>query len=175
VAYARRSSKEEKMKIVSLAIVPALLLAFAAPGFAAKSVINVKLWDKGGADIDMSKNLGIGIGMNGDMTKAVMGVDIDKKTVVAGKVTFEVTNVSREVIHELIVSPIKNASETLPYLNDENRVDEDHGSHLGEVSELEPGQSGSLTVTLKPGSYALFCNIPQHYMDGMWTLLTVTK
>ena len=74
-----------------------------------------------------------------------------------------------------IVCWIKDASETLPYLNTENRVDEEHGSHLGEVSELDPGQSGALTITLKPGMYALFCNIPQHYMDGMWTLLTVTK
>jgi uncharacterized cupredoxin-like copper-binding protein len=163
------------MRFATLAIVPALALALATPSLAAKTVIHAKLWDKGGSDIDMSKNLGIGIGMKGDMSKAVMGVDLDKKTVKAGKVTFEVTNASKEVVHELIVSPIKNDSETLPYLNDENRVDEEHGSHLGEVSELEPGQSGSLTVTLKPGTYAIFCNIPQHYMDGMWTLLTVTK
>ena len=163
------------MQFGKLIVASLFVVCLATPVMAANAVIHVKLSDNGGASIDMSKNLGIGIGMGGDMSKAVMGVEIDKKTVKAGKVTFQVTNVSKDTIHELIVSPIKNDQETLPYLKDENRVDEEHGSHLGEVSELEPGQSGSLTVTLKPGSYALFCNIPQHYMDGMWTLLTVTK
>jgi len=75
----------------------------------------------------------------------------------------------------MIVSAIKSRNETMPYLNNENRVDGEHGSHLGEVSELDPGQSGALTVTLKPRLYLLYCNIPMHYMDGMWTILDVKK
>ena len=163
------------MKFVKLVAPCLFALALSAPAaFAGITTINVKLADVGGA-MDMSKSLGLGIGMGGDMKTATMSVEVDKKTVKFGRVTFNVTNISKETIHELIVSPIKDASETLPYINNENRVDEEHGSHLGEVSELEPGQSGALTVTLKPGMYALFCNIPNHYMDGMWTLLTVTK
>ena len=27
---------------------------------------------------------------------------------------------------------------------------------------------------LKPGLYILYCNIPGHYVLGMWTLMTVT-
>ena len=163
------------MKFVKLVAPCLFALALSAPAaFAGITTINVKLADVGGA-MDMSKSLGLGIGMGGDMKTATMSVEVDKKTVKFGRVTFNVTNISTETIHELIVSPIKDASETLPYINNENRVDEEHGSHLGEVSELEPGQSGALTVTLKPGMYALFCNIPNHYMDGMWTLLTVTK
>ena len=148
-------------------------VVLATPSFAG-TTINVKLWDNGGT-MDMSKGIGLGIGMHGDMKTAIMGIDIDKKTVKAGVVTFEVKNVSKETVHEMIVSPLKNADETLPYLNNENKVDEEHGSHLGEVSELNPGASGALRVTLKPGMYALFCDIPNHYMDGMWTLLEVTK
>ena len=162
------------MKFVKLVAPCLFALVLSAPAFAGITTINVKLADVGGA-MDMSKSLGLGIGMGGDMKTATMSVEVDKKTVKFGRVTFNVTNISKETIHELIVSPIKDASETLPYINNENRVDEEHGSHLGEVSELEPGQSGALTVTLKPGMYALFCNIPNHYMDGMWTLLTVTK
>ena len=161
------------MKVRKILCLPMLAFVLATPGFAG-TTINVKLSDNGGA-IDMSKGMGLGIGMHGDMKTAVMSVEIDKKTVKAGVVTFKVTNSSKDTIHELIVSPINNADETLPYLNNENRVDEEHGSHLGEVSELNGGASGALTITLKPGMYALFCNIPNHYMDGMWTLLTVTK
>ena len=62
----------------------------------------------------------------------------------------------------------------LPYLVDEKRVDEDATDHLGEVSELDPGKSGSLTVNLTPGTYVLYCNIPGHFIDSMWTMLTVT-
>ena len=61
----------------------------------------------------------------------------------------------------------------LPYIAAESEVDEDGIGDLGEVSELEPGKSGSLTLNLRPGKYVLFCNVPGHYMGGMWTLLTV--
>ena len=149
-------------------------VTLATPASAASTVVKVKLWDKGG-EMDMSKSMGMGMGMNADMTKAPMGVEANKKSVKAGKVTFDVTNTSKETVHELIVTPAKSVDETLPYLNDENRVDEEHGSHLGEVSELDPGKSGSLTITMKPGLYVLYCNIPGHYMAGMWTTFTVTK
>jgi uncharacterized cupredoxin-like copper-binding protein len=52
-------------------------------------------------------------------------------------------------------------------------VDEDAAGHLGEVSELDPGASGTLTIDLKPGKYVLFCNLPAHFMNGMWTEITV--
>ena len=61
----------------------------------------------------------------------------------------------------------------LPFVANENRVDEEATHDLGEVSELDPGKSGSLTVDLKPGLYVLFCNVPGHFMAGMWTTLKV--
>ena len=36
----------------------------------------------------------------------------------------------------------------LPFVAADNRVDEDAAGHLGEVSELDPGKSGALTLTL---------------------------
>jgi uncharacterized cupredoxin-like copper-binding protein len=161
------------MKFYKFLCLPLFAVVLATPSFAG-TTINVKLSDKGGT-MDMSKGMGLGIGMHGDMKTAIMGIEIDKKTVKTGVVTFAVKNSSKETVHELIVSAINNPDETLPYLNNENKVDEEHGSHLGEVSELEGGASGALTINLKPGMYALFCNIPNHYMDGMWTLLQVTK
>ena len=98
------------MKFVKLAAPCLFALALSAPAaFAGITTINVKLADVGGA-MDMSKSLGLGIGMGGDMKTAIMSVEIDKKTVRFGRVTFNVTNVSKETVHELIVSPIKDAS-----------------------------------------------------------------
>ena len=48
-------------------------------------------------------------------------------------------------------------------------------SQLGEVSELKPGNSGHLAVSLKPGSYVLYCNQPGRAHEGMWSHFTVTN
>jgi len=41
--------------------------------------------------------------------------------------------------------------------------------------ELEPGKSGALTLDFKLGLYAIYCNVPGHFGNGMWTLLKVEK
>jgi uncharacterized cupredoxin-like copper-binding protein len=151
----------------------ALTLSVAASGSAlADAKVKVSLWDKGGT-MDMTKSMGLGMGMHGKMKMAVMGIRTDKNTVPAGKVTFNVSNDSKDVIHEMLVSPVATEDTVLPFIDAENRVDEDKSGDLGEVSELDPGKSGSLTLDLKPGIYILFCNVPGHYMAGMWTVLKV--
>ena len=138
----------------------------------ADAVVKVSLWDKGGM-MDMSKSMGMGMGMHGNMKMAIMGIDIDQKSVPAGKVTFDVNNASQETIHEMIVTPVANTDAVLPYNANENRVEEDQAGDLGEVSELEPGKSGMLSIDMKPGTYTLYCNVPGHFMAGMWTTITV--
>jgi uncharacterized cupredoxin-like copper-binding protein len=154
----------------------ALALALTAPALA-DTTVKVKLWNKAGT-IDMSKNMMLGMGMKEHMAghmkmKAMMGIDINVKTVKAGKVTFEVTNTGKDMQHEMLVAPIKDENTVLPYKESESRVDEEASGDLGEVSELDPGKSGALTLDLKPGLYILFCNIPGHYTWGMWTTLKV--
>jgi len=144
----------------------------AAPSAFAATTVKVQLWDKGG-DMDMSKNMGMGMGMHGDMKMAPMGIKIDKKTVPHGKVTFKVVNVSKGVVHEMLVAPVKVENAVLPYVDKDNRVDEEAAGDLGEVSELNPKKSGALTLDLKPGLYILYCNVPGHYGDGMWTTIKV--
>ena len=121
----------------------------------------------------MSKSMGLGFAMKGDMSKAIMSIEVDKRQVVRGKVTFDVTNVSKSIIHELIVAPIKDENAAMPYDEKEFKVLEENSTHLGEVSELDPGKKGALTLDLKAGKYLLYCNVPGHYMDGMWTVIEV--
>ena len=158
------------------ALAIALTLGLTLPS-AADAVIKVSLWDKadmmGKMDMGKSMGMGMGPGMHRKMGMGPMGINVDTATAAAGKVTFEVTNISKETIHEMIVAPIENVDVVLPYNANENRVDEEAAKDLGEVAELEPGKSGSLTLELKPGLYVLYCNIPGHFMAGMWTVLAV--
>ena len=148
-----------------------LAALLSAPAFA-DATVKVSLRDMGGM-MDLSQNMGLGMGMHGDMGKAIMSIAIDTASVPAGKVTFEVINDSKETQHEMLVAPIASPDAVLPYVEAESRVDEEASGDLGEVSELDPGKSGSLTLELKPGLYILYCNIAGHYMSGMWTTLEV--
>lgn len=159
-----------------LILVPMVLtLAQAGSSFAAGTVVKVSLWDKGPDAMDM-----LGKGTSWAMgavpkgaPKPPMGIDIEPKEVAAGEVTFQVTNASKDAVHEMIVAPVKDTAQPMRYIQTEERVDEDAAKDLGEVSELEPQTSGSLTVTMKPGEYILYCNVAGHYVLGMWTLITV--
>jgi uncharacterized cupredoxin-like copper-binding protein len=153
--------------IAALPLVGTVTFAAAAP------TINVSL-----SNMDMSKGLAVGqgYGVAGvDHSKTTMLVKATPATVKAGAVTFVAKNDSKETIHYLLVIYLADPSKPLPYLADQKKVDEDKAGVMGEVSELDPGKSGSLTVNLKPGKYLLICNMPGHYDAGMWTPFEVTK
>ncbi len=157
------------------------LVAAASCGsaFAAVRSIEVSLWDSGDMALHKtSDGMMMGMGMGGATTRAMakahMGIRLSSRTVRAGKLSFNVRNDSKLMAHEMVVSPIKNSKTPLPYLQGEDKVDEKAAVSLGEVAELEPGKSGTLTLTLKPGRYILYCNVAGHYAHGMWTVLTVT-
>lgn len=154
------------------------MITGATPALAADSTIKVSLWDRGAMPMDPRSArgmMGLGMGAGGArMPMAHMGIEVSTAKVRAGVVTFDVKNDSTTMVHEMVISPIKSDQTPLPYNKAEGRVDEDAAGHLGEVAELEPGKSGSLKLTLKPGRYILYCNIAGHYALGMWTLLSVT-
>ena len=169
------------LRNVALALV-AGVLPLALPTIAcAATTVTVSLWDKGDHAMDMlDQAMPMGMGMmrkmmlSGEMKMGPMGITASQSEIPAGEVTFTVTNESGAMIHEMVLAPVTDAAASLPYIADEKRVDEEAAGHLGEVADLEPGKAGALTVTLEPGSYLLFCNIPGHYALGMWTLITVT-
>jgi uncharacterized cupredoxin-like copper-binding protein len=158
--------------------------AGAGPALAAGRSIKVSLWDTGamamqgpgaGPMMGMGTHGGGPMGAPGRrMHMAHMGVKLSSNTVPAGMVTFDVRNDSKVLVHEMVISPIKDTRTPLPYDKAQNKVDEDAAGHMGEVAELEPGKSGGLTLELKRGRYILYCNVVGHYAQGMWTVLTVT-
>ena len=113
---------------------------------------------------------GSGPGMMGGMSIRTNAVSVK-----AGKVTFDVTNLSRSMVHEMIVVPVDNANATLPYDESTGQIPEKQVKMLGETDEMEPNAEKMVTFDLKPGTYLLICNVPGHYAAGMWTPLTVTQ
>ncbi len=138
----------------------------------ASTTVTVSLWDKG-ASTAMSMGLAYTGTSTVDVSAATMGIKASPAVANAGVVTFKVTNDSKDTIHEMIVMYLADPTKPLPYIDADKRVDEDKAGDKGEVSELDPGKSGSLTVNLKAGTYLLICNVAGHYDAGMWTTFTV--
>jgi len=109
----------------------------------------------------------------GMMMGGMMSIRTDKASVKTGTVTFEVTNWSRSVLHEVLVVAVDSPAAPLPYDYVQGRVPEDQIKVLGEAADLQPSASQTLEVALAPGSYLLICNVAGHYAAGMVAPLNV--
>lgn len=160
------------MRFIAKGAATLAALAFLALPALAETVVNVTLIDKmGSSSTEVPK---LGMGLDGDMSKAKMGVNANPKTVRRGPVTFKVTNLASQIIHEVIVARLPDSIQKLPYDETAQRVDESALQSFGSVNEIDPSKSASLTLELKPGKYLLYCNLSGHYMAGMWTTIEVT-
>ena len=87
--------------------------------------------------------------------------------VAAGHVTLRFRNAGA-VNHEFVVLRTnKKASELLKG----NEADET--GNVGEIGDIAPGQTKTLSLNLKAGHYALICNLAGHYKAGQHADLTV--
>jgi uncharacterized cupredoxin-like copper-binding protein len=85
----------------------------------------------------------------------------------AGKVTFTVHNTG-SITHEFVVlRTAKSAGSLL------NGARADEAGNVAETGDLKAGAAKTVTVNLKPGHYALICNLPGHYSAGQHTDFTV--
>ena len=131
----------------SLAVVTgAALLAASAAAAAAPVTVQVSLTDRG---------------------MEAMTMMLSTEQARAGSVTFQVSNKSESLVHEFVVVKTDVPLGALPYNQEENEVKEDTLSALGEVEDLNPGASGSLTLDMAPGQYVLLCNKAGHFKAGM--------
>ena len=100
-----------------------------------------------------------------------MYMTIDPATVAAGSVTFTVVNEGVKK-HEFVILQTDVMAADLPIKGDE--VNEDDYVVVDEIGDLPPGETGTLTVDLAPGHYALICNLKGHMRMGMYADITVT-
>ena len=85
----------------------------------------------------------------------------------AGRVTFNVRN-SGAIPHEFVV--LRTAKPAGSLLKG---AEADEAGNVGEIGDLQPGQAKTLSLPLKPGHYALICNLPGHYKAGQHADFTV--
>ena len=138
----------------SLAVVTAAaLLAASAAAAAAPVTVQVSLTDRG---------------------MEAMAMVLSTEQAKAGSVTFQVSNKSQSLVHEFLVVKTDAALDALPYNQEENEIEEDSLGALGEVEDLSPGASGTLTLDMAPGRYVLLCNKAGHFKAGMVHSFTVT-
>ena len=85
----------------------------------------------------------------------------------AGTVTFRVRNAGN-VKHEFVVLRTTKAADALRKGSEASEA-----GNVGEIGDVQPGASKSLKLDLKPGHYALICNLPGHYLAGRHADFTV--
>ena len=99
----------------------------------------------------------------------------------AGAITIDLVNRGTRA-HELLVFPLPSSERAgMRDVGIDDRVSE--AGSLGEVSPvcvqpgdvdgIAPGNTGRVTLRLRPGRYEVVCNLPGHYRTGMWAELDV--
>ncbi|HEV2334082.1 MAG TPA: hypothetical protein VGS13_01160 [Stellaceae bacterium] len=126
----------------------------ATPSAAEPPSVKVELWNK---------------------NDGTMGLTIDKKSVAAGPVEFEIRNTSTDLMHEFLIAPWPGSLTSLPYDATALKVKEDQVPGLQGQEDMKPGTETTLRLVLRPGSYIAFCNQPGHYKTNMYTRFTVTR
>lgn len=118
-----------------------------------------------------------------EVTLQEFAIGAEPGTIGAGEVTFDVTNVGPEDVHEFVIIRTDLAATDLP-VDGDGAVDESgEGMEvIDEIEDLAVGDTEAVTVTLDAGSYALICNLVEehegmleaHYSEGMRTPFTVS-
>jgi uncharacterized cupredoxin-like copper-binding protein len=101
-------------------------------------------------------------------------IDLSTTTVPAGDVTFDASNEGPSV-HEFEIFSVPDGVDPTDLPVESNVADTDSQGLvvIDEVEDIAPATTASLTVSLEPGSYALICNLSEHYEQGMSIAITV--
>jgi len=102
-------------------------------------------------------------------------IALAKSTVKAGKIGFDVHN-DASIPHEFVIFKTKLTADLLPLGKDGDVIEDSPqlDNVLDSGSAIDPGATRALVANLKPGHYAVVCNLQGHYSLGMHISLNVT-
>jgi uncharacterized cupredoxin-like copper-binding protein len=124
--------------------------------------------------------LGIGLlaaacgGGEADLTATLRddGITLSPASLGPGEVKIEGTN-DGTVTHEFEVFAVPASVDANALPADGDTADVSGLEALDEVEDIAPGTSAILSLDLAPGTYAVICNLPGHYANGMHATFTV--
>jgi uncharacterized cupredoxin-like copper-binding protein len=115
-----------------------------------------------------------------DVTLQEFSIATDPTSIDAGDVTFDATNEGPDDTHEFVVFKTDLALTDLPVDENGAVVEDGEGVELiGEIEDVEVGDTKSVTLDLDAGNYVFICNIwdeeeqEAHYQEGMRTSFVV--
>ncbi|MGH6983892.1 MAG: hypothetical protein ACRED7_03860 [Stellaceae bacterium] len=110
-----------------------------------------------------------------DQKGKAMTITLSQATAKAGPVSFEVTNASKNLVHEFLIAPWSGEITSLPYDAKEQAVEESKIRNLQGVEDMPADTRATILLNLPPGKYVVFCNQIGHYKMGMVAAFTVTR
>jgi uncharacterized cupredoxin-like copper-binding protein len=140
-------------------------------GCSSSSSDKSKKEDSGGVTASSAAQTGTPVAITVGDTQGVDGpmtMTVTPSSVAAGSVTFTVKN-DGTIKHEMVVLKTDGAALTI---NSDGKVSE--STSVGEIGDIQPGKTESVTLDLKAGQYEFVCNIKDHYKMGMHAAFTVT-
>lgn len=92
----------------------------------------------------------------------------------SGRAQFTIENDAADTMHEFFLVKTDFPPNELP-LESDGKIDEDSRKihKIITAEDINPGESVSVSVKLRPGHYVYFCNIDGHHMMGMLGEFTV--
>ncbi len=106
-------------------------------------------------------------------TEVEFHIKLSAPSTKAGTVAFTVKNAGH-LAHQFLVLKTKLAAGNLPVKGTTVNVAK-AGKLIGGISGagLRAGASKTVALSLPPGHYVLFCNLPAHYKSGQYAAFTV--
>ncbi len=99
-------------------------------------------------------------------------MSVAPESVPSGTITFEASNAGPTTHEFEIFSGAEQVDPAALPVSD-NVADTAGLTLVDEVEDVTAGATASLTATLEPGTYAIVCNLPKHYAQGMVATLVV--
>lgn len=105
---------------------------------------------------------------------ADFSIDLSPDTLTAGDLTLAASNAG-PTTHEFEVfsMPADTDLDALEIVDDVADVDAAGMTVVDEVEDIVAGTTAELNLSLEPGTYAVICNLPEHYGQGMHASFTV--
>jgi uncharacterized cupredoxin-like copper-binding protein len=136
--------------------------------------------DEGGGGATGGGATGSGEGGTVTVTLQEFSVGAVPASAPAGTVTFNVSNIGPDDVHEFVVISTDLGPTELPTAKDGSVLETGEGMEvIDEIEDLAVDANETLAVDLQAGPYVLICNIydkaekESHYQEGMRTGFTV--